>query len=100
MMALSLIIKLSCAFLFGLYQHAVVSRPVELLKRLILFALTSALLTGGLMLASLQLGLVQGSFSRFIILIDLGLTLLFFGGSRLMRPRKPDTSASVQDKPG
>ncbi|MBN2117849.1 MAG: hypothetical protein JW730_14835 [Anaerolineales bacterium] len=101
MMALSLIVKVPAAFLFGLYQHAVVSRPIELLKRLVLFALTGSLLTGGLMLASLQLGLVQGSFSRLIILVDLGLTFLFFGGSRLMRLglRTDQSSSGVQDKP-
>lgn len=84
LMALSLIVKIPSAFLFGLYQHSVLLRPVELFKRLILFALSGALLTGLLMLASLQIGIVQGSFSRFIILIDLGLTLLFFALSRLL----------------
>jgi hypothetical protein len=37
-----------------------------------------------LVLAIQKLGLVQGSFSRIIILIDLGLTFLFFGLSRFM----------------
>jgi hypothetical protein len=102
MMALSLIVKLSCAFLFGLYQHSGVSKPVELLKRLVLFTLTSSLLTGVLMLASLRLGLVQGSFSRLIILIDLGLTFLFFGGSRFMLlglQTNRTSSLPLQDKP-
>jgi len=84
MTALGLIVKIPSAFLFGLYQHSVISRPVVLFKRLILFTLASSLLTGMLMLASQQVGLVQGSFSRLIILIDLGLTLVFFGVSRLM----------------
>jgi hypothetical protein len=84
MMALGLIVKISCAFLFGLYQGSVISRGSELFKRLILFSLASSLLTGLLMLASLRLGMVQGSFSRLIILIDLGLTFLFFGMSRFL----------------
>ncbi|HEX2996463.1 MAG TPA: hypothetical protein VHP14_16675 [Anaerolineales bacterium] len=84
MIVLSLVIKLVCAFLFGLYQHSVVSSPIELLKRLVLFALTSSLLTGVLMLASLWLGVVQGSFSRLIIVIDLGLAFVFFGWSRFV----------------
>src|SRR6185369_2827927 len=79
-----LVIKIPCAFLFGLYQHSTVLRPVELLKRLILFAITGSFVTGMLVLATQGLGLVQGSFSRSIILIDLGLTFLFFGVSRLM----------------
>ncbi|HLO32488.1 MAG TPA: hypothetical protein VK249_25300 [Anaerolineales bacterium] len=84
LMALSLIVKIPSAFLFGLYQRSVIAKPGELFKRLILFLLTSSALTGILMLASLQLGLVQGSFSRLILLIDLALTALFFGMSRLM----------------
>jgi hypothetical protein len=84
MMALGLVVKSSCAFLFGLYQDSVITRGSELFKRLILFSLASSLLTGLLMLAGLRLGLVQGSFSRLIILIDFGLTFLFFGMSRFL----------------
>lgn len=84
MIVLSLIIKISCAFLFGLYQRPTISSAPELLKRLTLFTLAGSLLTGLLMLASLQVGIVHGSFSRLIILIDLGLTFLFFGISRFL----------------
>ncbi len=84
MLALSLTVKIPAAFLFGLYQRSVLARPIEVLKRLTLFALTGSLLTGMLLLASLRLELVYGSFSRFIILIDLGLTFVFFGLSRLL----------------
>ncbi len=84
MAVVSLLVKISCAFLFGLYQHSKVLRPVELIKRLVLFALTGSIITGILVLAIQKLGLVQGSFSRTIIVIDLGLTLLFFGISRFI----------------
>ena len=84
MAVVSLLVKIPCAFLFGLYQHSKVLRPAELIKRLILFALTGSAVTGILVLAIQKLGLVQGSFSRIIILIDLGLTFLFFGISRFM----------------
>ena len=84
MIVLSLIIKITCAFLFGLYQRSSVLNGVELFKRLVLFALASPAITGVLMLAVLRFGLVQGSFSRLIVLIDLGLTFLFFGVTRLM----------------
>ena len=80
----SLVIKIPGAYLFGLYQHSVVLRATELLKRLLLFALTGSLLTGIVVIAIQKLGLVQGSFSRMIILIDLGLTFLFFAISRFM----------------
>lgn len=84
MIALSLIVKISCAFLLGLYQHAIVLKPAELFQRLVFFALAGSTITGVLMLAALGIGLVQGSFSRLVILLDLGLTFLFFGISRLM----------------
>ena len=84
MALVALIVKIPCAFLFGLYQHAGLSKLSELLKRLILFGTAGSALTGMLVLLIQRLGLVQGSFSRIIILIDLGLSLLFFGVSRLM----------------
>jgi hypothetical protein len=84
MAIVGLIVKIPCAFLFGLYQHSGVAKAGELFKRLVLFALTGSAITGIFVFAIQRLGLVQGSFSRTIILIDLGLTLLFFGISRLM----------------
>ena len=84
MVVVSLIVKIPCAFLFGLYQHSTLLRPVELIKRLVLFALTGSIITGIIVLAIQKPGFVQGSFSRIIIVIDLGLTLLFFGISRFM----------------
>jgi hypothetical protein len=101
MVGLSLVIKIFCAFFFGLYQRAVLWSPAELFKRLILFTVVSSLLTGLLMLAALRLGLLQGSFSRLIILIDLGLTFLFFAVSRFMflGLRTRGTTTSSQQKP-
>lgn len=100
MIVLSLIVKISCAFLFGLYQRSTMLRAGELLLRVILFTVAGSLLSGLLVLASLQLGLVQGSFSRLIILIDLGLTFLLFGTSRFLflglQTRAPLASDSRQ----
>ena len=84
MAAIALIVKIPVAYLFGLYQHFGVSRAVELLKRAALFAVTGSAITGVLVLLIQRLGLVEGSFSRIIILIDLGLTFAFFGISRFM----------------
>jgi len=91
----SLVVKIPSAFFFGLYQHSKVLRPGALIARLILFALTGSVISGILVLAIQRLGLVQGSFSRVIILIDLGLTFLFFGISRFMFMglRKANSSA-------
>ncbi|MDQ2691584.1 MAG: hypothetical protein M3Y68_06105 [Chloroflexota bacterium] len=83
MISLSLVIKTAGAFLFGLYQRAIVLNPGLLFKRLVVFTLASSAILGLLMLAILSLGWVQGSFSRLVLLIDLGLTFLLFGISRL-----------------
>ena len=99
---LSLVVKIPCAFLFGLFQHSAMSRPSELFKRLILFSLISSVITSILMLAGLELGLVEGSFSRIIILFDFALTFLLFGMSRLMfigLQTHQSLPSSLQEKP-
>ena len=63
---------------FGLYQRAGISRAGELFKRVLLFAVTGSVLTGILVLVIQTLGLTVGSFSRVIILLDMGLTAVFF----------------------
>lgn len=84
LVGIALVVKIPVAFLFGLYQESVLAQPLELAKRLVLFAVTSSIIVGALMLGSLQVGILQGSFSRLILLIDLGLTLLVFSINRFM----------------
>jgi hypothetical protein len=84
MVMVALLVKIPFAYLFGLYQHFGVSRLGTLLLRVVLFAVTSSVVTGLLVLFIQRFGWVQGSFSRTIILYDLELTLVFFGISRLM----------------
>jgi hypothetical protein len=84
MAALSLIVKIPCAFLFGLYQRSTLTNLRELLKQLFLFSVTSSVIIAPIMLASLGLGILQGSFSRLILAIDLVFTILLFGISRLI----------------
>ena len=84
MIVLSLFIKIAGAFLLGLYQRAILLRPVLLVKRLILFALVSSVVIGILILAILSVGPVQGSFSRLVIVIDFALTFLLFAISRFL----------------
>ena len=102
MAAVAVLVKIPCAYLFGLYQHYGVSRGLEVSKRVTLLAVTGSLITGFIVLLIQRLGLVEGSFSRIIILIDLGLTLAFFGISRLMfwglQARQPVT-ADASEKP-
>lgn len=99
MALVGLVVKIPAAFLFGLYQHTGISRAGELVKRVVLFAITGSAVTGLLVLLIQRLGLTLGSFSRIIILIDVGLTLLFFGVSRLIFwGLQTDTSAS-ESKP-
>jgi len=84
LLGVSLVVKLVCAFMFGLYQKSVLSNPVDTLKRVLAFAITSSAIVGALMLASLQIGILQGSFSRMILLIDLALTAAVFLLNRLV----------------
>ena len=84
MVALGLAVKIPCAYLFGLYQHSRISKLGDLLKRIVLSGVTGSAIVGVIMLTSLQLGLLQGSFSRLTILIDLVITILFLGISRLI----------------
>lgn len=84
MAGVGLLVKIPCAYLFGLYQHGGISRALELWKRVTLFAVISSLATGLIVLLIQRLGMVDDSFSRIIIPIDIGLTFLFFGVSRFM----------------
>jgi hypothetical protein len=84
MAAVGLVVKVPAAYLLGLYQHFGVSRAIGLFKRVAVFTVTGSLVTGFLVLLIQRLGMVAGSFSRVIILIDLGLTFAFFGISRFM----------------
>lgn len=84
MVALGLIVKIPCAFLFGLYQRATILNIRELLKQLLLSSLTSSVIIGTIMLASLEIGILEGSFSRLILVIDLVFTIMFLGISRLI----------------
>lgn len=84
MATLGLIIKIPLAFLFGLYQRPTLLNPGRLFRQLILFSITSSAILSAFMLAGLGLGLLEGSFSRLILVIDLGLTFLAFGTSRFI----------------
>ncbi len=102
MAAIALIVKIPAAFLFGLYQRSGIVGAGELFKRLLLFAITGCAITGILVLVIQRLGLVEGSFSRIIIFIDLGLTFLFFGVSRFMfwgLQTTPSPSPDAEEKP-
>src|ERR1700752_895524 len=79
-----LIVKIPGAFLFGLYQRIAMSNVRELIRRLFLFSITSSAVIGALIPTSIRLGILEGSFPRIAILIDLLLTFLLFGLSRLI----------------
>ena len=97
MAIVSLVVKIPCAYLLGLYQHSTVLRPGQLIKRLFFFSVSGSVITGLVVLVIQNLGLVQGSFSRIIILIDLSLTFLFFGISRFMFLGLHKTNSSSSD---
>ena len=84
MVALGLIVKILCTFLFGLYQHSGLSSRRKLLKQLFLSNVVSSAIIGLLMIASQRLGILQGSFPRITLLMDFAFTFLLFGISRLI----------------
>ncbi|HVF24906.1 MAG TPA: hypothetical protein VNA23_03405 [Anaerolineales bacterium] len=84
MVALGLVVKISCAFLFGLYQHSGLSGRRALLKQLLLSSVVSSAIIGLLMITSQRLGILQGSFPRITLLMDFTFTFLLFGISRLI----------------
>jgi hypothetical protein len=56
----------------------------ELLKQLLLSTLTSSVIIGMIMLASLKIRILEGSFSRLTLVIDLAFTILILGIGRLI----------------
>lgn len=84
MVILGLVVKISCAFLFGLYQHSGLSGRRILLKQLLLSTVISSAIIGLLMISGQRLGILQGSFPRITILMDFAFTFLLFGISRLI----------------
>ena len=84
MVILGLIVKVSCAFLFGLYQHSGLSSRRILLKQLLLSNVVSSAIVGLLMVTSQRLVILQGSYPRIAILMDFAFTFLLLGISRLI----------------
>ena len=84
MVTLGLIIKISCAFLFGFYQHSGLAGKDMLLKQLLLSNIVSSAILSLLMITGQRLGILQGSFPRITLLMDFAFTFLLFGISRLI----------------
>jgi hypothetical protein len=94
MIALSLIVGIPTAYLYGLYQRPTLWNLRTLLTRLALFVLTMSALAGTLALVLAKIFSPEG-FPRIIIPIHAGITFLFFGITRLMvRGLKTDRSDS------
>jgi hypothetical protein len=100
MLAFSLLIKLSLAYLFGLYQPGKLNRPVEWLRSLILFVFTSSAVTGVVMIAVARL-LSFVSFPRTVLLYDAIATFILFGLIRLLASglRTPDPTPVENGSP-
>ena len=81
MTAVSLVVKLSLAYVLGLYQPAVLSKASTLLTRLVLFCITGTGVTAVVMLILARLAHFEG-FPRITLAYDLAFTALFFAISR------------------
>lgn len=97
MIAISLVVKIPAAYFFGLYQRRVISNLGNLVKRLVLFALSTSIVVGGAMILVTPLAKFDG-FPRLAIAYDLIATLLLFSLSRLgalgLRTEKPGEEPS------
>jgi hypothetical protein len=83
MIAMSLMVGIPIAFLYGLYQHPRFGNLRTLIIRLASFSITMSALAGMLALALANVFSPEG-FPRIIIPIHAGITFLFFGLTRLM----------------
>ena len=82
MIALSLLVKVPGAYLFGLYQHSTLSNTRKFLQQLVLFAITTSGLVGVLMIAITPFAHFEG-FPRTAILTDMVITIFLFGLTRI-----------------
>jgi len=81
MVAVSLGVKLSCAYILGLYQSSVLSNLPKLAKRLSIFIISGSGITAIIMLILAKLEHFEG-FPRIVIVYDLIFTAFFFTISR------------------
>lgn len=100
MLAISLLVKLPLAYLFGLYQREKTGRPVELLRRLVLFVAASSGLVGMIMLVVSRVR----SFTVFptvVIFYDAIATFVLLGLIRLLVKglQTVDVDPSYPDSP-
>lgn len=93
MIGLSLVINIPCAYFLGLYQRAIVHRPLQLLRRLALFAAIGSAISGTIMIVLTGMGVFDG-FPRTVIFINALLSFILFGGIRFLynglRTGQPD----------
>ena len=82
MVAVSLVVKLTSAYLLGLYQPAILSNASKLFTRLAMFLVIGSGITAGIMLVASRVVHFDG-FPRITIAYDLIFTALFFSISRL-----------------
>ncbi len=81
MIAVSLVVKIIGAFLFGLYQRPASFVREQLAKSLFIFGASTAVITGGIMIVVSAMAKFEG-YPRTLILYDFVLTTLFFGITR------------------
>jgi len=81
MIAVSLIIKIPAAYLFGLYQKSVAFNGTTFFKNLIRFSVTTSVIVGSIMLVISKVANFEG-FPRTVILNDFLITTFLIGITR------------------
>jgi len=83
MIALSLIISIPAAYIFGLYQQSVLQDKLKLIGRIAVFAIATSTIVGLIMIVLTKTLSLEG-FPRTVIVWNALLTFLLFSASRLI----------------
>lgn len=96
MLAVSLLVKIPLAYLFGLYQRANTHQPLPLLRSLVFFVTASSAITG---IAMIVLARVMSFdvFPRVVLIYDAIATFILFGVSRLILAGLKTTETTAQN---
>lgn len=98
MIAVGLVVKITGAFLLGLYQRPVSYKDGQLRGRILIFSAVTAMITGLIMIFVSPLAGFEG-FPRTIILYDFLLTTAFFGITRYAAIGLQSNRSTTSDDP-
>ena len=94
--AVSILVKIPAAYLFGLYQS---SNTKTMLTRVAVFSVSATIITGIVMIVASRFGMFEEGFPRSSVLNDMLMTFLLFGVTRLGAIGIRTETAKKEDTP-